>query len=233
MLAGPYCILVKGGMPHKVRTLTVAGESLMPTELAAWNIQFSTLLPLLTYSFVMSSTPGPNNVLLATSGAHFGYRRTLPQLLGNITGVAALTFLACMGLGSLFATSPLLHQLLRMAGALYLLVLAYQLSRASLQPARNVQPMSFWQGVAFQAINPKSWVRAVTVATVFVPSHMALVPGTLLVCTVGFVVGFPSTSIWALFGTLIRHQLQEPFKQRLFNGFMAALLVVLAVSFLV
>lgn len=205
----------------------------MSTEPAILNAQFSALLPLLTYSFVMSSTPGPNNVLLANSGAHFGYRRTLPQLLGNITGVAVLTFLACMGLGNLFVTHPLLHQLLRLAGTLYLLVLAYQLSRASLQPSRDVHPMSFWEGLMFQAVNPKSWIRAITVATVFVPSHMALVPGALLVCGIGFVVGFPSTSIWALFGTLIRHQLQDPVKQRLFNGFMATLLVVLAISFLV
>ncbi|MBT0570464.1 LysE family translocator [Curvibacter sp. CHRR-16] len=205
----------------------------MPTlpPLSSTLVTASALLPFLTYCMVMSITPGPNNVLLTNTGAQFGYRRAVPQILGNCTGVALLTLLCCLGLGQLFVLYPWLQTGLRVGGTLYLLYLAYQLSRATLQAGRAVQPLSFWQGLGFQAINPKSWVRAVTVATVFTPSDMGLLPATLLLSSLGFAVGFPCTSVWALFGTLLRQQLQEPRKQRWFNALMAALLVWLAIGF--
>ena len=191
------------------------------------------LLPLMTYCFVMSSTPGPNNVMLAASGANFGYRRALPQIMGTNSGVALQTFLTCLGLGTLFVAFPVLHQVLRMAGALYLAWLAWQLSRAPVAEARSGKPMSFAQAALFQAINPKSWVKAITLATVFMPADMSTPVGALLVAVVGLVIGFPSASMWALFGALIRRWLTDPFKRRLFNLSMGAALVLLAVSFLV
>lgn len=191
------------------------------------------LLPLMTYCFVMSSTPGPNNVMLATSAANFGYRRALPQIMGTNSGVAVQTFVTCLGLGSLFAAYPVLHQVLRVAGALYLMVLAWKLSGVSVGESRNGRPLSFAQAALFQAVNPKSWVKAVTLATVFMPPGLSVPAGALLVAAVGLVIGFPSASMWAVFGVLIRSLLADPLKQRIFNLTMGALLVALAVSFLV
>src|SRR6185436_13813726 len=111
------------------------------------------LLPLMTYCFVMSSTPGPNNVMLAASGANFGYRRALPQIMGTNSGVALQTFLTCLGLGTLFVAFPVLHQVLRIAGALYLVLLAWQLGRAPVTEASGGKPLSFAQAALFQAIN--------------------------------------------------------------------------------
>lgn len=197
-------------------------------------MMFTDLLPLMTYCFVMSSTPGPNNVMLAASGANFGYRRALPQILGTNSGVALQTFLTCLGLGALFTEFPVLHQVLRIAGALYLVVLAWQLSRASVSEAnREGKPLSFMQAALFQAINPKSWVKAITLATVFMPSGMPTPLAALLVAVIGLVIGFPSASMWALFGMLIRRWLTNPLQRRLFNLSMGAALVVLAISFLV
>jgi threonine/homoserine/homoserine lactone efflux protein len=190
------------------------------------------LLPLMTYCFVMSSTPGPNNVMLATSGAMFGYRRALPQIFGTNSGVALQTFATCLGLGSLFVAFPVLHQLLRISGALYLVFLAYKLSASSLGEARETQPLTFAQAVMFQAVNPKSWVKSITLATVFMPVGLSAPVGALLVAVVGLVIGFPSASMWALFGVAIRRLLTDPFKRRVFNLSMDAMLVMLAVSFL-
>ena len=190
------------------------------------------LLPLMTYCFVMSSTPGPNNVMLATSGALFGYRRALPQIFGQLTGVAVQTYVTCLGLGGLFVAFPVLHQVLRVAGALYLVYLAWKLSASSLGDARETRPLRFAQAALFQAVNPKSWVRAVTLATVFMPAGLSAPLGALLVAVVGVVIGFPAVSLWALFGVAIRHALTDPRKQRLFNLSMGATLVVLAISFL-
>jgi len=190
------------------------------------------LLPLMTYCFVMSSTPGPNNVMLASSGAQFGFRSALPQLFGQGTGVAVQTYATCLGLGSLFVAYPVLHQVLRVAGALYLVYLAWKLSGSALGEARASQPLSFTQAALFQAVNPKSWVRSVTLATVFMPAGLSAPMGALLVAVVGLLIGIPSSSIWALFGVAIRRLLTDPRKQRLFNLSMGAVLLVLAVSFL-
>lgn len=190
------------------------------------------LLPLMTYCFVMSSTPGPNNVMLATSGALFGYRRALPQIFGTNSGVAVQTFITCLGLGSLFVAFPVLHQILRVTGALYLIFLAWKLSANSLDEARETQPLSFTQAALFQAVNPKSWVKSITLASVFMPVGLSTPVGALLVTTVGLIIGFPSASMWALFGVAIRRLLTDPLKRRIFNLTMGAMLVVLAVSFL-
>ena len=190
------------------------------------------LLPLMTYCFVMSSTPGPNNVMLASSGAMFGYRRALPQILGTNSGVAVQTFITCLGLGSLFVAFPVLHQILRVVGAMYLVFLAWKLSASSLGEAQETKPLSFTQAALFQAVNPKSWVKSITLATVFMPVGLSAPVGALLVAVVGLVIGFPSASMWALFGVAIRRLLTDPFQRRIFNLTMGAMLVVLAVSFL-
>ncbi|WP_237219052.1 LysE family translocator [Rhodoferax aquaticus] len=190
------------------------------------------LLPLMTYCFVMSSTPGPNNVMLATSGAKFGYLGALPQILGQNTGVAIQTFITCMGLGSVFVAYPVLHQILRITGAVYLLYLAWKLSGSSMGAARESKPLTFWQAALFQGVNPKTWVKSVTLASVFMPIGMSLPMGALLVTVIGSLIGLPSASMWALFGVAIRQLLTDPIKQRVFNLTMGAMLVVLAVSFL-
>lgn len=190
------------------------------------------LMPLMTYCFVMSSTPGPNNVMLASSGAQFGYRRALPQIMGTNSGVAVQTFVTCLGLGSLFVAYPQLHQVLRVTGALYLIYLAWRLSASALGEARESRPLSFGQAALFQAINPKSWIKAVTLASVFMPQGMSVPVGALVVTLVGALIAFPSNSVWALFGVALRHVLTDPRKQRAFNLSMGAMLVGLAISFL-
>ena len=192
----------------------------------------SDLLPLATYCFVMSSTPGPNNVMLTASGANFGYRGTLPQILGITAGGFVQTWLTCLGLGTLFVAYPQLHTVLRIAGALYLLYLAWQLTGASVGQGHAAQPLSFVQGALFQAINPKSWVKAITLASVFMPAGISAPLGALLVASIGLVIGFPCISMWALFGVAIRELLTRPRYQRLFNLLMAGALLALAITFL-
>jgi threonine/homoserine/homoserine lactone efflux protein len=190
------------------------------------------LLPLMTYCFVMSSTPGPNNVMLTASGANFGYRGSLPQILGINVGGFIQTYLACLGLGALFVAYPSLQAALRIGGALYMVFLAWKLTGGAVGDARLPRPVTFWQGALFQAVNPKSWLKAVTVASVFMPAGFAAPVGALIVALVGLAIGFPCISMWALFGVAIRNLLADPRKQRAFNMLMALTLVVLAVMLL-
>jgi threonine/homoserine/homoserine lactone efflux protein len=190
------------------------------------------LMPLATYCFLMSSTPGPNNMMLTASGANFGYRGSLPQILGINVGGAVQTFLTCLGLGALFEAFPALHTVLRIGGALYLLWLAWKLTGGALREATMARPLSFTQGALFQAVNPKSWMKAVTLASVFMPAGWPPLQGALLVAAIGFVVGFPCISAWALFGVAIRRFLTDARRRRVFNAIMAASLAGLALKFL-
>jgi threonine/homoserine/homoserine lactone efflux protein len=188
------------------------------------------LLPLMSYCFVMSGTPGPNNVMLASSGANFGYRRALPLIIGIQVGGALLTFVTCLGLGSLFNAFPVLHQILRVAGALYLIFLAWKLGTMKVGDA--AKPMTIVQAALFQAVNPKSWMKSITLASVFMPVGLSVPIGALLVTVTGVLVGLPISSTWALFGVAIRRLLDDPLKRRIFNLSMGGTLLVLAISFL-
>jgi threonine/homoserine/homoserine lactone efflux protein len=170
--------------------------------------------------------------MLTASGANFGYRGTLPQILGINVGGFVQTYVTCLGLGALFVAMPAVQTSLRVAGALYLLFLAWKLTGASVGEAQMPRPVSFAQGAIFQAINPKSWVKAITLASVFMPAGMSAPLGALVVSAVGLVIGFPCVSLWALFGIAIRRYLTDPRKQRAFNLLMAGTLLVLAVMFL-
>lgn len=190
------------------------------------------LLPLMSYCLVMSATPGPNNVMLATTGANFGGRGAMPAILGIQTGMFVQTMLMCVGLGSVFVAYPLAQQVLRIAGSLYLVFLAWKLSVASVGGAHASTAVSFSQATVFQALNPKSWVKAITVASVFMPVVHNTVGGALLLAVTGALVGTPCNVMWALFGVAIGRLLKDPYKQRVFNLTMGAILLVLAVLFL-
>lgn len=190
------------------------------------------LLPLMTYCLVMSGTPGPNNVMLATSGANFGYRGALPAILGIQSGVFVQTIVMCLGLGSVFIAYPMAQQVLRIAGSLYLVFLAWKLSGASVGEVHTPKPVSFAQAAVFQALNPKSWVKAVTLASVFMPTGLSTMNSALLVAVIGTMIGTPCSIMWALFGVSIRRLLKDPRKQRVFNLTMGVILLVLAIMFL-
>jgi threonine/homoserine/homoserine lactone efflux protein len=189
------------------------------------------LMPLVAYCALMSGTPGPNNVMLATSGANFGFRRTLPHMLGINSGVAVLTCVVCLGLGTVFTQFPQVHSVLKVVGALYLVYLAWKLAGASVaESSARARPLSFVEGAAFQVVNPKSWMKAATIATVFMPPGMDAVQAALLVSVVGVVVGLPLISVWTLFGTAIGHYLSSPRRLRIFNGVMGLSLLALAIK---
>jgi threonine/homoserine/homoserine lactone efflux protein len=190
------------------------------------------LLPMMMYCFVMSITPGPNNLMLTASGANFGYRLTLPQVLGCVMGNVALTLVACAGLGHVFLLWPAAQVALRTGGALYLVWLAWKLARSRIGDVRTLRPLTFAEGVLFQGFNPKSWIRAITLGSVFMPAGADPLTASLAISAIGAVIGFPCVSMWALFGVAMRGILADPRKQRVFNLAMAATLLVLAADIL-
>lgn len=191
-------------------------------------------LALGTYTFVMSITPGPNNVMVLSSGARFGLRRTLPHLLGITIGFTAQTLAVCAGLGALLQQWPTLRLVMTWCGVAYMAYLAVKL--LGLGPVREgqarAQPLAGWQAALFQFVNPKAWVMALTTASVFVPA-----PGTLLLALAGMavvlvVVNLACVSVWAAGGHALRAWLAHDGRRTAFNTLMAVLMAWTAWSML-
>jgi threonine/homoserine/homoserine lactone efflux protein len=181
---------------------------------------------LAVFCFVTSVTPGPNNMMLLASGVNFGFRRTLPHALGVALGFTLMVAVVGLGLAGIFTRLPILLVAMKWIGAAYMVWLAVKLARAAPLKDSNApgRPMTFLQAAAFQWINPKAWVMALTaVATYTLPDNY--VATVLMVALVFGAVNLPSVSSWVLFGTALRRALRNPRILRLFNWSMAALLV--------
>lgn len=176
-------------------------------------------LALLVFSFVSSVTPGPNNFMLLASGVNFGFRRTIPHMLGIAGGFASLLLAVGFGLGAVLNAFPALHSGLKLAGGAYLLYLAWRIAMArALGPDRGGKgdPMTFLEAAAFQWVNPKAWVMALTAMAVYTDPAAPFV--TVLLVALAFVlVNFPSVSVWAGFGVALRGFLADPVRLKWFN----------------
>ncbi|MDH1524860.1 LysE family translocator [Achromobacter mucicolens] len=186
----------------------------------------SLLGPLALFALVSSITPGPNNVMLASSGLNFGFRRSVPHLLGVNLGFTLMIFLVGVGLGSVFQQTPALYTVLKYAGAAYLLYLAWKIANSGPldEGEARGKPFTFLQAAAFQWVNPKAWVMAVGVVATYTPQNgfFANLVIATLVCGI---VNLPSIGIWVTFGTALRRVLHRPAAIRAFNVGMALLLV--------
>src|SRR5882757_8807657 len=183
-----------------------------------------------TYFAVMSITPGPNNVMVTSSGAAYGYRATLPHVLGVGLGATLQMVLVALGVGVAFQRFPLLHTVLAFVAAVYLVYLAWQLQRAGVAAEGDARrPFTVWQAALFQAVNPKAWVMAITTAAVFLPRDTPLSRLILVVGGLFLVVNISCVSVWALFGSSVRHLLLRPAFRRAFNLTMSILLVLTAI----
>ena len=187
-------------------------------------------LPFVTYTFVMSITPGPNNVMLTASGARFGFRRTLPHMLGIVCGFVVQLLAVCAGLSALFTRWPALQSTLAWLGAAYLLYLGWQLLSAGAADSREAHhPVSFLQAALFQFLNPKAWVMTLTAATLFLPHDLGPLLSGAYMAVVMETIGVPCMMVWALFGTSLRQFIGAPRGRLAFNVSMALALGVTAV----
>ena len=187
-------------------------------------------LPYATYSFVMAITPGPNNVMLTASGAHFGFRRTVPHIFGISTGCAIQLIAVCAGLGALFTRWPVLQTVLQWAGAAYLLWLGWKLVRSGeVAEAHAPQPITFVHAAAFQFVNPKAWVMSLSAVALFLPTGMSAIPASAYLIVMMVIINIPCTTTWALFGTALRGLLKRPPARLAFNVSMAVALAATGV----
>lgn len=190
-------------------------------------------LALLGFAFVASGTPGPNNLMLLASGANFGFKRTLPHMLGISLGHSFMVFVIGLGLAHTFTSVPMLRTLLMMISIVYMVWLAWKIAHAAAPEEGKVggKPFTFLQAAAFQWVNPKAWIMAIGAQTNYAQGHgwtAALFVG------LGFLmVNFPAITMWAWMGTELRRFLTNPRRLLAFNWTMAGLLIASLIPILV
>ena len=179
------------------------------------------------FATVMFFTPGPNNVMLLSSGLTFGFRRTLPHVAGVTFGFAFMIGAVGLGFGTIFIAYPILQTILKYAGVAYLIYLAAAIAMA--EPVKPDQeggrgPMTFWGAAMFQWVNAKGWVMVIGTITAY--AAIASFPWNIAIqVTLSLILGAVSCTAWALFGTALRPILTAPLAVRAFNVVMALLLL--------
>lgn len=184
------------------------------------------LIPLVSFAFVTSITPGPNNLMLAASGFAFGVRRTLPQLAGIPAGFGTVLLISALGVASLLADVPAALLGLKVVGTVYLAYLAWVLRRAFTVDAADRQrarPLKFVESFLFQFVNPKAWLMGLTAAALFL-SDAATRPSLPVYCAVILAVNLPCIATWLAFGTSLRRLLASARWRRALTAGMAVLM---------
>ena len=182
---------------------------------------------MITFAFVAAITPGPNNIMLAASGANFGFKKTIPHIAGVVVGFFFVLLLVGLGLGQLFDAFPIIRQIFRILALGFIFYLAWRIanSGASKDEEAKGRPISFFEAATFQLINPKAVVMSITVIATFIsPDHDFAVQFAILVASFTFLT-FVSVVAWAVFGLIIGKIISTPKSQRIFNIVMALLLI--------
>jgi threonine/homoserine/homoserine lactone efflux protein len=185
------------------------------------------LIAFVMFAAVMFFTPGPNNIMLLSSGLTYGFRRTIPHLAGVVIGFAFMVGAVGLGLGTIFIAYPVLQTVLKYAGAAYLIYLAIAIAMSG--PVTSGQgnaraPLTFWGAAMFQWVNVKGWVMVIGTITAY--AAIADFPWNILMqIVISLLMGAASCVAWVLFGSALRPLLTSPRAVRAFNIVMALLLL--------
>lgn len=186
------------------------------------------LYAMVLFAVSASVTPGPNNIMVMTSGLNFGVKKSLPLLTGICVGFTVMLLLIGLGFSQLFILFPQLHFIIKCIGVLYLLYLAYLIASTAsdLDSDKQHQPFSFMKGVLFQWVNAKAWVVATGAIAAFTTVGTNFFSQNMMIASTFFVVSFPCVGVWLLFGSLLKNALNSAKSRLIFNFTMAGLLVV-------
>jgi threonine/homoserine/homoserine lactone efflux protein len=187
----------------------------------------SLLIAFVIFATVMFITPGPNNIMVLSSGLTYGFRRSLPHIAGITIGFAFMVGAVGLGFGTIFIAYPVLQTILKYAGAAYLIYLAAVIAMSEpVTPGQDNRrgPMTFWGAAVFQWVNVKGWVMVIGTITAY--AGIAGFPWNIAIqVLLSLMLGAVSTSIWALSGSSLRSFMTSPRAVRAFNIVMAVLLL--------
>jgi threonine/homoserine/homoserine lactone efflux protein len=188
-------------------------------------------LALVGFAFVITVSPGPNNVLLWASGASFGFVRTIPHILGTSIGVGILGLAVAGGLGVVVTAFPALALGMRIVGSIYLLYLAWRIAHSgALQEGSAARPLRLLEAAAFQLPNPKVWIFALSAITTFRPTELPIAASSLLVVATMMFVAIPTAAIWAAGGGALSPFVADERRRRRASLVLGGLVAVTVIS---
>jgi threonine/homoserine/homoserine lactone efflux protein len=183
------------------------------------------LAALVAFAFVGSFSPGPNNAVLWASGISFGFRRTVPQIVGAALGVGALVVGVGAGIGAFLEAVPAAASALKVAGSVYLLYVAWRVAASgAIGRAEVNRPLGVWEAAGFQWLNPKAWVFAIAVVGTFLPDDVPRPAGIALLTCVVLVVVLVSFTIWAAGGATLARFVGDERRRRVVGVLLAAMI---------
>ncbi|WP_448215633.1 LysE family translocator [Endozoicomonas sp. 2B-B] len=186
------------------------------------------LWSLLAFAFSSTITPGPNNVMIMTSGMNYGTRQSIPHFLGICLGFPLMVLFVGLGLGAVFDLFPVLHDIIKVLGVAYLLYLAWLIAKsapADLNGGKS-RPLTFIQSALFQWVNPKAWIMATGAVAAYTTVSGDVFLQVIVIALAFLVAAIPCVGVWLFFGVRLKKVLQQPSYQRAFNITMALLLVL-------
>ena len=190
-------------------------------------MSYSLLIAFVLFATVMFFTPGPNNIMLLSSGLTYGFRPTIPHIAGITVGFAFMVGAVGLGLGTIFITFPVLQTILKYAGVVYLIYLAAAIAMSgpvSADQDNRRGPMTFWGAAMFQWVNAKGWVMVIGTITAY--AAISPYPWNIVIQVgLSLLLGAASCTVWAFFGSALRPVLTSPKAVRAFNIVMAVLLL--------
>ena len=181
---------------------------------------------LVAFAFVGSFSPGPNNAVLWASGISFGFRRTVPQIVGAALGVGALVVGVAVGIGAFLEAVPAAAVALKLVGSAYLLYVAWRVAGSGAIGRSDVaRPLSVWEGAWFQWVNPKAWIFAIALVGTFLPDDVPTTVGIAIVTGVVIAVVLVSFTIWAAGGAALARFVEDERRRRPVRLVLAAMIV--------
>ncbi|KOO04587.1 LysE family translocator [Vibrio nereis] len=187
-------------------------------------MEFQQLSALALFAFVSTFTPGPNNLMLMTSGANVGFNRTVPHMLGITLGFGFMVLLVGVGLIGIFNAYPITHTVLKWISLTYLLYLALKIALSGKTESKdNYKPMTFLGAASFQWVNPKGWSMALSAVAIY--SSQGQWQELLLIAMMFMLANLPSCSFWVIAGQQLQKWLTSQTRVRAFNIGMAMLLI--------
>jgi threonine/homoserine/homoserine lactone efflux protein len=198
-------------------------------------IETELFISFMIFGIIAAVTPGPNNVMLTTTGLNFGVRRGIPHLLGICIGFPVMLALIGLGFGTLFQLLPMLHEIIKIVGILYLIFLAWKIASTSAGADGETpsKPIGFWQSAAFQWINPKAWVMGSSALAAYTSLDDNFFLQVAIICISFGVITLPCAGLWLVFGAGLQRFLRDPVHRRTFNVVMALLLIASIVPVIV
>jgi len=184
-------------------------------------------LVIILFAASSSVTPGPNNIMIMTSGLNYGIKKSMPHFLGICFGFPIMVILVGLGFSVIFENYPITHEIIKVLGVVYLIYLAWLIASsapASLESIHS-KPFSFIQAASFQWVNPKAWVMATGAVAAYTTVSTNVFIQVIYIALAFFMVAFPCVGIWLYFGSALKRYLKSTRHQKMFNVSMAFLLV--------